>query len=211
MILWVFSNYYVFGENVWSAVTSNNLLHTSLCHDFPVPATPISISRSFILLRFFILVIGFILKYLSMRIPRLKVKCQDFKSNLLQFSRNFDRFISFVNKTLFWVKRKVNLQFTQPLKHFLKIRFGRASASKGRFLFKSYKKFIFISPISTLSDSTDPYLAQVIYGKYQGRLTMNLPENPLDLGRVATLHTSWSPKFGSSANSNQGGRLCPPQ
>ena len=100
-----------------------------MCHDFPVPATPISISRSFILLRFFILVIGFILKYLwETQGLNLKIKCPDFKSNLL-FASIRKKLWSNVNKTVFWVKRKVHLQFTQPLKHFLKIWFSNCNYS----------------------------------------------------------------------------------
>ena len=50
---------------------------------------------------------------------------------------------SFVNKTLFWIKRKVNLQFTQPLKHFLKIHFGRASARELNTTWKILQEVLF--------------------------------------------------------------------
>ena len=75
---------------------------------------------------------------------------------LVKFASKFksQELWSFVNKTLFWIKRKVNLQFTQPLKHFLKIRFGRASASYLKILQEVHFHF---TDFFTLSDGTDHF------------------------------------------------------
>ena len=60
---------------------------------------------------------------------KLKDKMSRLQVKFVIFASICKKLWSNVNKTVFWVKRKVHLQFTQPLKHFLKIWFSNCNYS----------------------------------------------------------------------------------